>query len=400
MPIASAVTWGQSNISSRSSLFSFETPPDQQLDDNGRGGFNREGGDRSGDYDDTKEPVPGSIRNYGRGVSHLESSYSHDDESIEGLGWIRQKCGEFIDDERTQLFILILIAVNSVMYGVATFPAVKNNPDIQRDFEIVDLIVLIIFTIESVMQFVFNGPRRFLKDGWLVFDLVIVVISWVSVEIDELKALRVFRAFRFVTRVSILRNVVVALFSIVPAITAIFTLLLLIFYIYAVMFTQLFKNFYAEGYTQADYFGRMDYSLFTLFQLLCLVSLLMSSCASRSFLPWLNLLSLLNLPFATGRMVGDCIRGRGCGLLGMGDIHRLHSHVGIRGCQPAYCRHLRCPANIAHSGGGDARTKVIRHESCRGATRGINNRGESMSAGTNFQGECSAEGGRNAANGR
>ena len=164
------------------------------------------------------------------------------------------------------------------MYGVATFPEIKNSPSLVSTFETVDMVVLVIFTLESILQFTFNGFTKFIKDGWLVFDLIIVTISWISIEIDELKALRVFRALRFVTQVSVLRNVVVALFSIVPAITAIFTLLLLIFYIYAVMFTQLFKDYYSEGYTSQDYFGRMDYTLFTLFQILCMVSIYNMCC--------------------------------------------------------------------------------------------------------------------------
>ena len=194
------------------------------------------------------------------------------------LQYIRTKCGAIVDDERFSLFILLLIAINSIMYGVATFPEVKNSPSLVSTFETVDMVVLVIFTLESILQFTFNGFTKFIKDGWLVFDLIIVTISWISIEIDELKALRVFRALRFVTQVSVLRNVVVALFSIVPAITAIFTLLLLIFYIYAVMFTQLFKDYYSEGYTSQDYFGRMDYTLFTLFQILCMVSIYNMCC--------------------------------------------------------------------------------------------------------------------------
>ena len=231
----------------------------------------------------TTHSIPTSIKGvlsqneYSRQPSALKDSTQwdgggEDEEHISCFAWIRIKCGQIVDDERVQMFILLLIAINSIMFGVATFPAVKNNPDLVSTFDVVDLIILVIFTFESVLQFIFNGCRRFFKDGWLIFDLVIVIISWISVEIDELRALRIFRALRFVTRVSILRNVVVALFSILPAITAIFTLLLLIFYIYAVMFTQLFKDFYELGYTPENYFGRMDYTMFTLFQILCMVS--------------------------------------------------------------------------------------------------------------------------------
>lgn len=274
MPIASAAAWQRSGSihSSRSSL---ETPHSNNINNGDSRSRLRHNGISSSqdDFYENNNHVPSSIKEYAKNQpSHLESSDSvREDSTEEERSWLQQKCGEIVDDEWTQLFILILIAANSIMYGAATFPAIKDNPNIIGKFETVDLIVLIIFTIESILQFVFNGARRFVKDGWLVFDVIIVVISWVSVEIDELRAFRVFRALRFVTRVSILRNVIVALFSIVPAITAIFTLLLLIFYIFSVMFTALFKDMYTEGHTQADYFGRLDYSLFTLFQILCLV---------------------------------------------------------------------------------------------------------------------------------
>ena len=209
----------------------------------------------------------------GEGVGGAAVGEQQEEEELSSFQLLRQRCGQIVDDERAQMFILILIAINSIMFGVATFPSVKNDVNVMSTFEKVDIVILVIFTIESLLQITYNGVKRFFKDGWLVFDLTIVAISWASVEVYELRSLRVFRALRFVTQVSILRNVVVALFSIVPAIMSIFTLLLLIFYIFAVMYTQLFKYYYAEGYTDQDYFGRLDYTFFTLFQFLCLVSL-------------------------------------------------------------------------------------------------------------------------------
>lgn len=275
MPIAksSDTTWAQggksqSNISSRSSLYSNEAPPSNDIN----GDRHRLGISNENSFEE--HPFPSSIKqpSLQKQPSHLGSTDSVEVESTatERISWIQQKCGEIVDDERTQLFILILISLNSIMYGAETYPEVKASPVAVKGFETVDMIILVIFTIESLLQIAFNGFRRFFKDGWLVFDLIIVMISWLSVEIDDLRAFRVFRAFKLVTRVSSLRKVVVALFSIIPAITAIFTLLLLIFFIFAVMFTTLFKDFYEEGYTQADYFGRLDLTLFTLFQLLCL----------------------------------------------------------------------------------------------------------------------------------
>mmetsp|Transcript_5324 Transcript_5324/g.10449 ORF Transcript_5324/g.10449 Transcript_5324/m.10449 type:complete len:467 (-) Transcript_5324:233-1633(-) len=188
---------------------------------------------------------------------------SPEGEPVSDIKIIREKCGTFVDDERTQLFVLILIAINSIMTGIATSSFVKEEETLINAFDTFDTFVVICFTIETLLQFIYNGPDNFFKDGWLVFDFTIVVLSWIT------NQLSVLRALRFVTQISILRNVVVALLSIVPSIAAIFTLLMLIFYIFAVMFTALFKDLYAMGYTSEDYFGRLDYSLFTLFQFLC-----------------------------------------------------------------------------------------------------------------------------------
>jgi ABC-type multidrug transport system fused ATPase/permease subunit len=49
---------------------------------------------------------------------------------------------------------------------------------------------------------------------------------------------------------------------------AIAVLLLLITYIFAVMFTEIFGTAYADGWTDENYFGRLDETFFTLFQMM------------------------------------------------------------------------------------------------------------------------------------
>lgn len=202
-----------------------------------------------------------------------EGDKNGDDHSydLRDINSYRRKAGQIMHDERVDIFILILIALNSILYGVATFPSIKQNAQLMSNFDKVDLAILIVFTIESAMNLFYEG-KRFVRDGWLIFDLVIVTISWIATEVKSLQVFRIFRAFRFLTKVQLLRNVVVALFSVVPAIAAITVLLLLLLYIFSVMFTQLFKDFFEEGYTTANYFGRMDLTLFSLFQVMCMVS--------------------------------------------------------------------------------------------------------------------------------
>ena len=55
-----------------------------------------------------------------------------------------------------------------------------------------------------------------------------------------------------------------------PRLAAIGLMLFLVFYIFAVMFTDLFKQLYHEGHTIWDYFSRLDSTIFTLFQIMTL----------------------------------------------------------------------------------------------------------------------------------
>ena len=192
----------------------------------------------------------------------LQGSTASRDNStpLDHFNKFRLVCGKIVNHVKTQMFIIILIVINAIMMGVATFDFVTENPSVENVFERIDLVFLIIFTLELGLQLIFRG-YKLLLDGWLFFDFIIVVISWSFSGLQIIRAFRVFRALRIITRIETMRNLVTALFDIMPRLGAITALLLLIFYIFAVLFTQLFGELTLSG----DYFTRLDYSLFTLF---------------------------------------------------------------------------------------------------------------------------------------
>ncbi|EJK61753.1 hypothetical protein THAOC_17701 [Thalassiosira oceanica] len=175
---------------------------------------------------------------------------------------VREVCGDIVNHPKIQVLIVALISINALMMGIATFDFVTENKSVDQAFETTDKVFLIIFTVELCMQFVFRGFTLFL-DGWLVFDLVIVVLSWSLESLQIIRAFRIFRALRIITRIETMRNLVAALFDIMPRLGAITALLLLIFYIFGVLFTNLFGDLEFED--GAQYFSRLDYSLLTLF---------------------------------------------------------------------------------------------------------------------------------------
>lgn len=57
---------------------------------------------------------------------------------------------------------------------------------------------------------------------------------------------------------------------VIPKMFAIFFLLLILFFVFAILFVDLFKHSYVKGVTSADYFGSLEAALFTLFQIMTL----------------------------------------------------------------------------------------------------------------------------------
>lgn len=111
------------------------------------------------------------------------------------------------------------------------------------------------------------GPR-FFRSGWNVFDFLIVAISLTpaSGPLAILRSLRILRVLRLLSSVKRLRMLVESLMQALPGIGWTAALLLMMFYIFAVMGTELF----GEAFPQ--WFGSLGASIYSLFQIMTLES--------------------------------------------------------------------------------------------------------------------------------
>lgn len=168
-----------------------------------------------------------------------------------------------IDHPYVRLFIIGLILINALVLGLDTYPAIKANYGTL--LHQIDHVILWVFVIELTIQFMAKGLKLF-KDPWALFDFVIVGIALLPAQetFSVLRAARVLRVFRLVSAFPNLRRIVQGLLSAIPGIGAIIAILLIIFYIFSVMAT----NLYGPSYPQ--YFGNLQTSLFTLFQIMTL----------------------------------------------------------------------------------------------------------------------------------
>ena len=182
---------------------------------------------------------------------------------------IHTYCGIAVNHAIFQRGILMFIALNSILMAVATFDFVSEDPSIEAAFDIMDVLFLTVFTIELLLHLVYYGPS-FFSDGWLLFDFLVVILSWASEALSVFRAFRVVRTFRVITKMKEMKDLVGALINVMPRMFAIFLLLFLIYFVFAILFTEIFKTTYEEGYTSQDYFSRLDKTTFTLLQFMFL----------------------------------------------------------------------------------------------------------------------------------
>lgn len=131
----------------------------------------------------------------------------------------------------------------------------------------IDKIVLGVFVLEIAMRLVADF-RGFWRDPWRIFDFIVVAVALVpsTGPLSVLRAFRILRVLRLVSSVGQMRRVVSGLLEALPGMATIILLLLMIFYIFAVICTKLY------GDTFPDWFGTLGESGYTLFQIMTLES--------------------------------------------------------------------------------------------------------------------------------
>ncbi|MBC8212128.1 MAG: ion transporter [Gammaproteobacteria bacterium] len=181
------------------------------------------------------------------------------------LSPLRERLSSWIYHPRSQAFIITLILINAVLLGLETWP---DAMALAGGFILaLDHLILAIFVVEILLRLYAHG-RSFWRDPWSVFDFLVVGIALVpaSGPFAVLRALRVLRVLRLLTVVPSMRRVVGALLAAIPGLGSIALMLLVLYYVFAVIATNLFAQAFPE------WFGHLGRSLYTLFQIMTLES--------------------------------------------------------------------------------------------------------------------------------
>ncbi len=143
-----------------------------------------------------------------------------------------------------ELFVISIIIFSALVIGAKTYDI---SPTTLWFIHLLDWFITFFFLTEIVIRFLGEDKKRnFFKQGWNIFDTVIVITSLIPVEDSELaiigRLIRIFRVLRMVSIIPELKMLLNSLLKAMPQLGYIVALMFIIFYIYAAIGSTFFAT--------------------------------------------------------------------------------------------------------------------------------------------------------------
>ena len=177
------------------------------------------------------------------------------------------RLARLVDSDPFNLFIAGVIIANAVVLGLETFPSVMETQG--NVLIMLNNVFYGIFVVELILRFASYGrrPQDFFRNGWNVFDLIIIGGVWIPGVRENVTLLRMLRLARIARLLRFLPDARV-LFSTVlrslPPLGSIVVLTILILFLYGMVGWSLFGEALPESW------GTITRAMLTLFILLTL----------------------------------------------------------------------------------------------------------------------------------
>ncbi|KAK3600469.1 hypothetical protein CHS0354_013028 [Potamilus streckersoni] len=193
------------------------------------------------------------------------------------LGWLKFQgyVNWFISDPLFDLFVTICIVLNTV------FMALEHHgmsDALSKTLDISNYIFTSVFTVEMVSKLIVH-TKHFFKNGWNIFDAIIVIASLIDMGVEDVDGLSVFRTFRLLRVFKLaqswptMRLLLSIIMSTLGALGNLTVILCIMIYIFAVIGLQLFSDKYTEDVFGTDlprwHFKDIFHSFMMIFRTLC-----------------------------------------------------------------------------------------------------------------------------------
>ena len=185
------------------------------------------------------------------------------------INQLSQSVGRLVNAPAFEYSIIALILINAALLGMGTSPRLvaEYGNLINLGYQI----VLGVFIVEALLKMIALAPRsdRYFREGWNVFDFLIIVFSLIPATgqfATIARLARLLRVLRLISTIKQLRLIVEALMRSIPAVGHVMILMSVVLYIYAIIGYQLFNQH------DPEHWGNLGISALTLFRVLTLES--------------------------------------------------------------------------------------------------------------------------------
>ncbi|MYC34232.1 MAG: ion transporter [Chloroflexi bacterium] len=166
-----------------------------------------------------------------------------------------------------EYFIIAVIIVNGIILGLETSGTVDRLYG--EWLRMGNEVALWVFIVEAALKMLARWPRswRYFRDGWNIFDFLVIVFALVPATGQFAMIARLARLLRVVRLISAIRDlrlIVAALVRAIPSVGHVIMLMSIVVYIYAIMGYHLFHQIDPARW------GNLGLSVLTLFNIITL----------------------------------------------------------------------------------------------------------------------------------
>ena len=193
------------------------------------------------------------------------------------------RCARIANSTRFQGFIFAVIVANAIALGLQTYDGIDE--DAGSLLRLINEICVGIFVIELAIRITAYGsrPQDFFRDGWNIFDFVVITAAFVPGVRESTTLLRLARLLRVVRVVTVLpefRIIVRGMARSLPPLGSLALLGVLLMYVYGMVGWILFH----EG--DPENWGNLGDSMLTLFVIMTLENWPQYLDAAQAIHPW------------------------------------------------------------------------------------------------------------------
>ena len=188
--------------------------------------------------------------------------------------------------------VIAVIIVNALLLGVGTSQAFERQYGdwIDAGYQI----ALAVFIVEALLKMTASSPRvgGYFRDGWNVFDFLVIVFALVPATGQfamVARLARLLRVLRLVSTIRDLRLIVSALVRSIPSVGHVMMLMSIIVYIYAIIGYHLFSEHDPENWRN------LGIAVLTLFNIITLEgwTVVMFTAMELNPLAWIYFVSFV-----------------------------------------------------------------------------------------------------------